>query len=249
MKDKLVIGGMAVEKEKARNLKITGSGSSPGGLYQKVTIVGEGTVGGDIDSVSCKTQGTSRFAGNVKCETFHVSGTAEIEGKLQAEHMKVFGETKIGGSLLLKEARIRGSVEMDEGLTAESIDLRGNVSVGEDCEAETFSAKGGFTIGGLLNAGNIEVRLKYPSHAKEIGGEKISIERDNLPFGLNKITKSGSLSVDTVEGDDIYLEYVTAKIVRGNNVRIGPGCEINLVEYQTSFNADKKAIVKEHRKL
>ncbi len=53
-----------------------------------------------------------------------------------------------------------------------------------------------------------------------------------LPF----ISHVGNLQTSIVEGDDIYLEHTIAEVVRGNNVTIGPGCEISVVEYHTSFN-------------
>ena len=30
------------------------------------------------------------------------------------------------------------------------------------------------------------------------------------------------LTADSIEGDDIVLEYTTAQVVRGHNVRLGP---------------------------
>ncbi|HET7657991.1 MAG TPA: hypothetical protein VFK37_06840 [Bacillales bacterium] len=238
-----------MDGERVRNLKITGSGSSSGGLYEKVAVVGEGAILDDLDCLGCKTQGTSRFSGDVKCGSFHVSGTAEVEGRMRAELMKIFGEAKIVGDATVKEARIRGSVETKAGLTAESIDLRGLVAVEGNCEAEEFAGKGGFRIGGLLNAGVLEMKLKFPSSAREIGGERIHIERDRLPFGLNKMWKSGKLEVDTIEGDDIDIEFTTAKIVRGNRVRIGPGCEVDVVEYKNHIDISPESHIKEQRQV
>lgn len=47
-----------------------------------------------------------------------------------------------------------------------------------------------------------------------------------------------------IEGDDIYLENTKADIVRGNKVKIGPGCQIGVVEYRDDFTHDSKALVK-----
>ena len=64
-----------------------------------------------------------------------------------------------------------------------------------------------------------------------------------LPKGHNKLT------VDIIEGDDIYLENTHAKVVRGNNITLGPGCEIELVEYKNDFKQDKEAEIGTHRKI
>lgn len=38
-------------------------------------------------------------------------------------------------------------------------------------------------------------------------------------------------------------------MVRGNNVTIGKGCEIELVEYKGRFEKDDKSVVIEHKKI
>ena len=64
------------------------------------------------------------------------------------------------------------------------------------------------------------------------------------PVCSNKI-----LTADIIEGDLIYLENTNAKIVRGNNVTIGTGCKIELVEYKESFKKDEKSIVDKNNKI
>ena len=61
-----------------------------------------------------------------------------------------------------------------------------------------------------------------------------------LPFGK----EVGSLAAKVIEGDDIYLENTTADMVRGNKVKIGPGCQIGVVEYRDDFTHDPKATIK-----
>ncbi len=57
------------------------------------------------------------------------------------------------------------------------------------------------------------------------------------------------LTVDVIEGDDVYLENTMAKIVRGNNVTIGSGCKIELVEYKGSFKQDGGAEIGTNKKI
>ncbi|MCL6576409.1 hypothetical protein [Kyrpidia sp.] len=42
--------------------------------------------------------------------------------------------------------------------------------------------------------------------------------------------------METIEGDDIYLENTRARVVRGTRVQIGPGCQIGLLEYSEDFS-------------
>ena len=57
------------------------------------------------------------------------------------------------------------------------------------------------------------------------------------------------LTTSVIEGDDIYLEATTAKIVRGNNVTIGSDCNIELVEYRNTITVAPDSKVNEQRDI
>lgn len=57
------------------------------------------------------------------------------------------------------------------------------------------------------------------------------------------------LRCSIIEGDDIYLEDTRSKIVRGNNVTIGRGCEIELVEYKNEIHIYDDQCAKEIKKV
>ena len=57
------------------------------------------------------------------------------------------------------------------------------------------------------------------------------------------------LNAEIIEGDEIYLENTKAKVVRGNRVTIGPGCDIDFVEYQNHFQCEKGTKVGSYKKL
>ena len=67
------------------------------------------------------------------------------------------------------------------------------------------------------------------------------------PSRLNPIKRlfatgrSGDMTADSIEGDHLDLAYTTAKVVRGNHVRIGPGCKIDRVEYRQALTRSKDA--------
>ena len=116
------------------------------------------------------------------------------------------------------EVKIRGTINADGSLISEKIDLLGNINVRHDCNSETFTSKGVFVIGGLLNASNIDISLYGECHVKEIGGETIKIKRMHkelfhrvLKYIVPEIDFGGRLVTDTIEGDDIYVEYTTRK--------------------------------------
>ena len=59
------------------NLIINGSGSYPGGRYDKISIRGEGTIVNDVECSAFKVYGTSEVAESVKTVSVKVFGEAE----------------------------------------------------------------------------------------------------------------------------------------------------------------------------
>lgn len=213
------------------DLKINGQSSSAGGNYNAVIINGEGKIAGDLDCIKLKINGRCDINGNVKAESVEVYGTNSIKGNLEAERAKIHGTADINGNLAVNKAEIHGSIDV-EGY----------------CNAEIFNIEGTFDIKELLNAGVLKLSLYGPSKAREIGGEKITVQskgkydllslKDKL---MSSIGQGKELTADIIEGDEIYLENTQAKVVRGDNIELGPGCEIELVEYKGSFKQDEKA--------
>jgi len=221
-------------KERIGDLKINGQSSSAGGNYNDVIVNGEGRIEGDLDCIKLKINGRCDINGNVKAKSVEVYGSNSIKGNLEAERAKIHGTADVNGNISVNKAEIHGSIDVDG-----------------DCNAEIFTIAGTFAIEGLLNAGELKLSLYGTSRAREIGGEKITVKRKGKYdlLGLkSRIMSSKELTVDTIEGDDIYLENTQAKVVRGNNIEIGPGCEIELVEYKNIFKKDENAEVGTHKK-
>jgi cytoskeletal protein CcmA (bactofilin family) len=244
-----------MNQEYRQDLTMNGSGSSSGGMFQKVKINGDATISNDLDCIELRVNGTNRIMGNVIAKHIKVNGMSVIEGSVDSETLNINGQIDIGGDLSVRQLKIHGKSDIGGNLTGDRLEVGGEITVQMDCEAETFNAKGAFTIGGLLNAGNIEIHLYGPCKVREIGGETIQIKSTGFGFSIQKIIQSlfpnfeKRLTVDTIEGDDIYLENTTAKYVRGNRVTIGPGCEITSIEYKDHFEQDKGAKIGEHNQL
>ena len=226
------------------NLIINGSGSYPGGHYDKISIRGEGTIVNEVECSVFNVYGTSEAVENVKTGSVKILGEAEVKGSIEAEETLVMGTMVVGSRAQLKKIKILGLLEVGDRLSGEQATIKGSIAVNGDVEYETFDSSGGFEIKGLLTADTIKVGLRFgQSSAEEIGGGKITVKKKKnslLPFGK----EMGSLTAKVIEGDDIYLENTTADVVRGNKVKIGPGCQIGLVEYRLGFSQDSQATIK-----
>lgn len=234
---------------KGENLIINGSGSYPGGHYDKISIRGEGTIVNDVESSTFNVYGTSDSEQNVKTGSVKILGEANVNGNIEADETLVMGTMEVGGKAHLKKIKIFGLLVVGERLSGDKAVIKGSISVKGDVEYEAFDSSGGFEIKGLLTADTIKVDLRFgQSTAEEIGGGKITIKKKKnslLPFGKG----IGSLTAKIIEGDDIHLENTKADIVRGNDVKIGPGCQIGLVEYRNVLTHDPKSTIKTQKKI
>ncbi len=240
-----------MEREMHSHLIINGSGIASGGTYHKVKIRGDGTINGNLQCVQMKAFGNFDLSGNTVAKFVDIFGQSSMNGNFEAEKVKIFGQTDIRGDVLLKYVKLRGTSEIRGKLTGGEIHVLGELTVGQDCEADVFQVKGTAHIGGTLNAENIDIQLFGDSRVTELGGRTIRIKKGAIYriLDLLKLTSAHlvELSADSIEGDEIFLEHTKAKVVRGNHVVIGVGCEIDLVEYKTSFQQAKNAQVKESK--
>jgi cytoskeletal protein CcmA (bactofilin family) len=226
-------------EENLQDVKISGAGKIGGGKFREVKISGSGTITGNLECDGFNTSGASTVNGDVKTKNLDVSGSTQIKGNVEAENIKISGGSNITGDVVTKAIKISGASKIRGNLHAEEIEISGSVEIKEDCEAERFKVRGGFEIGGLLNAGDIEISIYGRCRVREIGGEKIDIRRGSGNIFAKMIkfifVQGERLTTSVIEGDDIYLEATTAKVVRGNNVTIGSDCNIELVEYKSKI--------------
>ncbi|CAM3232119.1 hypothetical protein HP548_02245 [Paenibacillus taichungensis] len=221
--------------DKKHDISIIGDGSSSGGVYGKVKVVGD-----------------SSFNDNLFCDQFKCTGTSVIYGSLEST------DIKITGTLTLKERSAVGSDEQEDNhasnlyAKAEHMKVVGELHVSGDCQVENMKLNGRFTITGMLSAESMTLKIMGPSEVKEMGGSIISVKnsRGKLLEGLFTGNKS-ILKADLIEGDEIELENTEAEVVRGDKIKIGPGCRIGTVEYRSSLqiHPQSEVLVQSNRSL
>ncbi len=243
-------------KQETNDLKIMGQMTLSGGRYQDVVVMGELTVNGDLECRDMKIMGQTHIRGGLKGRSGKVNGKAVLDGAMDMEALKVQGQVKTRKPAKIGILDLKGQIQIDGGLQSEEVNVWGELHVGGDCTAERFTSKGAFTVEGLLNADEIGIKLYGPSRAKEVGGGRITVRRapaSMLGHFLKSLFMGGGLqhklSAESIEGDDIYLEYTSAKVVRGNNVTLGKECAIELVEYRKNFEPASDAKIGNSRKV
>lgn len=251
----------------AQNYSIAGVGTLAAGEYDKISISGSGTIMGDVVCTGMHTAGSSGAKGKIDCKgAMHTSGSFHGEEDVTAEEvhtsgsshfganltvsglLRTSGSTHVCGNLEVKDASTSGSLHVEGTLTAEKIETSGKLEVGKDCSAEEFISSGRLEIGGLLNAETVRIELNSASdsHVDEIGGEKITITWKPISGFLSRLFgggRCGMLETNAIEGDEVHLEQVRAKVVRGRNVTIGSGSYVKLVEYTGTLQAADGATI------
>ena len=92
------------------DLKIYGEGNSTGGKYNKVSIMGEGRIKGDVDCLNIKIYGEGEILGNLKVnDCIDVKGHANIKGDLEGEKLKIQGNIQVYG-VSVEKAEIMGNI-------------------------------------------------------------------------------------------------------------------------------------------
>ncbi|WP_169306752.1 polymer-forming cytoskeletal protein [Cohnella pontilimi] len=222
---------------KVPDLHISGVSTAPGGHYRQVTIEGVGKVEGNVQADDgCK-----------------ISGIVTVRGDLQAASLRCEGKLKVEGRLSAESSQIDGYADVRGPVHGETLVLKGGMNVKGDCSLERFDAEGGFEIDGLLNAGQLDIRLYGKGKAREIGGESIRV-RKGVQGAWKKLWQrmfpvwNPELTADLIEGDEADLEHSHVSIVRGNRVILGPGCRIGLVEYRSELIKHPAAKVGKERK-
>lgn len=245
-----------MENEARSSLKITGVGSTGGGKFDDVKINGTGCINGDVECGFLDSNGASEIRGNVRAKSIKINGAMQIKGDVVSEQMDVNGTANVSGEILTEKIKVSGTTSLTGSLKAAGVDVKGSISMDGDLEAESFKNIGSFNIGGLLNADTISASIIGNCKAREIGGGSIEIKRfdNSIVLQIQKLIKDifnvkHFLIADTIEGDDVYLEQTTARVVRGNNVTIGQGCSIDLVEYKEDLKVLEGANIKEQKKI
>lgn len=237
--------------DKMGDLVINGFGSSNGGQFHKVILNGFGTVNSDVECVEFECNGVGTANGNIKSEKAEINGKAKVKGTIESRKLSISGTATIEGSLFVENLEVSGKASIGGKVKSDEIQLKGSLSIDGDCQAEIFKAESHFNVNGLLNADQIDIQIYGSCKAKEIGGQSIKVKKykGSALGNLLKPFIQTQLESEVIEGDAIEIENTNAKIVRGSQVKIGPNCQIGLVEYTDTLEIDSKASVAEQRKV
>jgi cytoskeletal protein CcmA (bactofilin family) len=243
--------------QERRDLKFSGNMTTPGGVYKRVEINGDVTFDGDLDCLDFRVNGAGKVTHNLKSGNTIIKGNTEINGDVEGGEFEVHGQGTVDGNVEVDKIKAHGMLGVRGDVKAETLNVYGQLSLRGNCDAEVFICSGAFEIEGTLNAGDVTINLYGTARVKEVVGGKIIVQKargDKLGKFFAVITNplnfyKTQLTTDTIEGDEIAIEHTMAKVVRGETITIGDGCEIDLVEYRGTFSKASGASVLKHVKI
>lgn len=227
--------------------RVSGSGNIDGGCYNRILVSGSCKVGGELVCRELRVSGNFRSAGKVDCSgEVRASGSMLCGGDMKAGDVNVSGSLKTEGDFAGENVSVSGGLRVGGAMKAAEVRSSGGLHVERDLEAERLESYGNLNVGGMVNAETVEIRLSLSeSKVGTIGGSTVRVQRPAATGFLSGILKPGCglLTCESVEGDLVELSAVKAQVVRGDQVVIGEGCDIELVEYTGTCQVDENARV------
>jgi cytoskeletal protein CcmA (bactofilin family) len=221
-------------------IKISGSGSLPGGLkVRRVSCAGSVSIEGDVEAEEMSFSGSSSIAGNAYVKSLAASGSLSVGGEVKGSLLKAAGSCKVGKGVNLEDAlQAHGSFKVLGNLEAKnSVELHG-----------------AFTVDGKVVTDKFEAELsRHKSHVRDsIEAVSVNVKSKGVEglviFGIpiiGKIFHEGKLyTTNIVAKETVYLENVCCENVYGRDVTIGKGCVIKgRVKYSGSISVHPEAKV------
>ena len=240
-------------EKKLNDISISGSGKIAGGEYDNIRISGSGSMTGDVIANSVHISGSGRSE-SIEAGEIKASGSFHAGGCVKAGEIHVSGSAHIGGAIEAGEIRISGAFHANDVISAKTVRVSGSMHAESGVEADNAIISGAAHIKGLLNAESIEINLNGASRISEIGCERIAVKKTGAPFfSFFNIFKmnigSKSLTANSIEGTEVFLENTICPVVRAKNAVIGEGCEIGRIEYEDTLEIHPSAAVKEKVKI
>ena len=236
-------------------MQISGSGTIPSGEYSEIRISGSGKLQGNIKCQNFLSSGSCQGEQLICEHTYIASGSVSFSGNISANTIKSSGSFSCQGSITANQLNHTGSMQCSNSIKCQQLLINGALKTNEGIEAEELSINGAVSCHDLINAENVEINFWDKVSIGSIGGNHIQLHAKQkiikfLWFSLVKDFKLGKACVyNTIEGNQIHLDNTNCPRVSGRVVRIGKGCQIDLVQYTDSIEIHPNANVKKIEKV
>lgn len=186
-----------------------------------------------------KLDGISKINGG-EYATVTVAGITQIKGNLIAQSFSVDGTCKITGNTTTDELFCNGIAEISGSLKSINIKVEGMLIVtGENIDATTLVCSG--TIKAKNHIHSKVLASSGIITAKKVAGNRITVK--SQPNKIMKLFFPPASKIDIIKADHIELSGVKSQKVFGQDIIIGPYCEIEDIECSGTLKVNKRSTV------
>jgi cytoskeletal protein CcmA (bactofilin family) len=169
-------------------------------------------------------EGILNCRSDLKAQLLDVEGVVNLKGGVQADEFVAEGTANIGGDLTVGSANISGVVDVHGKMEGNDIYCEGALRVEGELSADQIDAEGVVRAAQIVGD-----RVRIHSHTKNWWTGL---------FGLND-------KIELIEATSVELEKVYAKQVNGQDIIIGPKCQIDHLDCSGTLHVDASAVVTE----
>ncbi len=236
-----------------QSVNVSGSAHIGGGKYAEIRCAGSAHIGADVEAQIIRCSGSLHSERALRGDDLHVSGSAAVGSTLNVGQARISGSLKVEGDLVVRqEAHVSGSTRIAGKLTGEKFQCGGLLRVDQEIALESISVSGAMECPGMVTAESIRLTAGgWSSHIGELAGSTIVVEdwRGGALWHRVWGERMGQVMVSEISGDQVRLVRTTAKLVRGDDITLGPGCRVDRVEYRQTLTVDPEAWVGESNRV
>ncbi len=198
---------------------------------------GVGTINsGEYKDINC--EGVVKCKGDIKAEKIHIEGVFSAKGKIEAKILECEGTGKFNDNIRVESLNIEGVMSLKDNASIEATKIycEGVLSSTGEISTDYLHAEGCITAREIVGD-TIEI-------LNDRGKHSIKFNIDLSMFGgIKKNISNYASKVDTIEATTILIEGVKATNVNGENVTIGPYCEVENVDCSGTLKVHNTATV------
>lgn len=180
--------------------------------------------GGEYDNITL--EGVNSCSDNIKAENIHIEGVFTCSGQIEAGLLYCEGVSDFKANIRAKKIVVEGVFNGKDSMKIEAEELicDGVIKSGGEIFADVVKADGCIS-------------------AKEIYGDSIRI---HTHYPVNKILKlfnTAKSDVRLIEATTIDIKGVTADILNGRDITIGPNCKVDTIDCSGVLSIDSTSTV------
>lgn len=222
-----------------QNITTAGDMDVAKGVYGKISSAGDLRIVGKIKAEKIKSAGDLTANEEVEVEEMSIFGDGLFKKLVRGKKVSTFGDLESLNTVEIKELNVYGAVK-GKIFNTEKFIVNGDIEAADEINSDFLEINGTVKSLGSMNIGSGNFNLMGNSKVNEIFCQDLRVNAGNSNYtgilsGLISRNSYGKLTVQLIEGDEIFLENTICDTVRGKNIQIGRGSKIRRVEYQNTL--------------